>query len=129
MDARNEPSHRLRGESGTSFVAGCEPDQYGSTGLAERPTGAAWASPFGCASSPIVPDSARSRFQKNQSGPDLRYPWANSRSVARIAFTDHQSGPGTYLGLLPNLRRGHRVFSAARYRAAFPRRIPRRGPV
>src|ERR1700739_406237 len=129
MDARNEPSHRLRGESGTSFVAGCGPDQYGSAGLAERSPGAAWASPFGWPTSPIVPDSARSRFQKNQSGPDLRYPWANSRSVARIAFTDRQSGPGTYLGLLLNLRRRHRVFSAARYRAAFPGRIPRCRPV
>src|SRR5246127_4646415 len=125
MDARNEPSHRLRGESGTSFVAGCEPEQYGSAGLAERFTGAAWESPFGCSSSPIVPDSARSRFQKNQSGPDLRYPWANSRSVARIALADHQSRPRTYLGLLLNLRRRHRVFSATRVRAAFPGRIPR----
>src|ERR1700760_4847655 len=115
MDARNEPSYRLRRESGTPFVAGCEPDQHGSTGLAERFTGAAWESPFGCASSPIVPDSAQSRFQKNQSGPDLRYPWANSRSVARIALTDHQSGPRPYLGLLLNLRRRHRVFSTARY--------------
>src|ERR1700746_279052 len=129
MDARNEPSHRLRRESGTPFVAGCEPDKNGSTGLAELFTGTAWASPFGCASSPIVPDSAPSRFQENQSGPDLRYPRANSRSVARIAFTDRQSGPGTYLGLLLNLRRRHRVFSAARYRTAFPGRIPRCRPV
>src|ERR1700744_4450392 len=129
MDARNEPSHRLRRESGTPFVIGCEPDQHGSTGLAKRFTGAAWASPFGRASSPIVPNSAPSRFQKDQSGLDLRYPWANSRSVARIAFTDHQSGPGTYLGLLLNLRRRHRVFSATRYRAPFPGRIPRCRPV
>src|ERR1700757_151402 len=129
MDAPNEPSHCVRRESGTPFVSGCEPEDHGSTGLGERFTGAAWASPFGCASSPIVPDSAPSRFQKNQSGPDLRYPWADSRSVARIAFTDRQSGPGTYLGLLLNLRRRHRVLSAARYRAAFPGRIPRCRPV
>src|SRR5215469_9117802 len=116
MDARNEPSHGVGRESGTPFVAGREPDQHGSTSLAERSTGPPRAGSFCSPSSSIIPDSAASRFQKNQSGPDLRYPWANSLSVARIAFTDHQSRPRTYLGVLLDLRRRHRVFPATRYR-------------
>src|ERR1700722_16912089 len=129
MDARNEPGHGFGRESGTPFVTWCEPDQHGSTGLAKRAPGSARARPFSCSSPSIVPDSAPGRFQKNQSRLDLRCPWANPRPMAGIAFTDDQPAPGTYLGLLLNLRRGHRVLPAACYRAAFQERTPRCGTV
>src|ERR1700683_3101710 len=107
MDARNEPGHGFGRESGTPFVTWCEPDQHGSTGLAERAPGSAPAGPFKRSQPPTRTKSPPGRFQKNQSRSDLRRPWANPRPMAGIAFTDDQPAPGTYLGLLLNLRRGH----------------------
>src|SRR5580700_9797652 len=113
MDAGNEPGYRVTGESRAPFIPWGQPDQHGSTGLAKRLADSAGTRPFSCASSAIVRNSAPGWFQKGKPGPNFRYSWANTRPMGGIALKNDRSKPGTYLGLLLNLRRRYGVLPAA----------------